>query len=104
MEGPDKKPLLVLSREGEGRVGLLLSDLAAGVVAFLDEIRLLPQVLAVLPEPEVAGLLIGRPDLVEKARRQCLLRRVRFGRDGRDVLMRRCEAGGALDASSATRR
>jgi hypothetical protein len=26
MEGPDKKPLLVLSREGEGRVGLLLSD------------------------------------------------------------------------------
>src|SRR6267378_711357 len=26
MEGPDKKPLLVLAREGEGRVGLLLSD------------------------------------------------------------------------------
>jgi hypothetical protein len=26
MEGPDHKPLLVLSREGEGRVGLLLSD------------------------------------------------------------------------------
>ena len=26
MEGPDKRPLLVLSREGEGRVGLLLSD------------------------------------------------------------------------------
>ena len=26
MEGPDKKPLLVLSREGDGRVGLLLSD------------------------------------------------------------------------------
>src|SRR6267378_2773776 len=26
MEGPDKKPLLVLSREGEGRVALLLSD------------------------------------------------------------------------------
>ncbi len=26
MDGPDKKPLLVLSREGEGRVGLLLSD------------------------------------------------------------------------------
>src|SRR4051794_6019854 len=26
LEGPDKKPLLVLSREGEGRVGLLLSD------------------------------------------------------------------------------
>ncbi len=26
MEGPDSKPLLVLSREGEGRVGLLLSD------------------------------------------------------------------------------
>ncbi len=25
-EGPDKKPVLVLSREGEGRVGLLLSD------------------------------------------------------------------------------
>src|SRR5581483_134070 len=26
MEGPDSKPLLVLSREGEGRVALLLSD------------------------------------------------------------------------------
>jgi hypothetical protein len=26
MEGPESKPLLVLSREGEGRVGLLLSD------------------------------------------------------------------------------
>jgi hypothetical protein len=26
MQGPDKKPLLVLSREGEGRVALLLSD------------------------------------------------------------------------------
>jgi hypothetical protein len=26
MEGPDKRPLLVLSREGEGRVGMLLSD------------------------------------------------------------------------------
>ena len=26
MEGPDKKPLLVLSREGDGRVALLLSD------------------------------------------------------------------------------
>jgi hypothetical protein len=26
MEGPDKKPLLVLSREGQGRVALLLSD------------------------------------------------------------------------------
>jgi hypothetical protein len=26
MQGPDSKPLLVLSREGEGRVGLLLSD------------------------------------------------------------------------------
>src|SRR5256885_6825384 len=26
MEGPDQKPLLVLSREGEGRVALLLSD------------------------------------------------------------------------------
>jgi len=26
MDGPDKKPLLVLSREGDGRVGLLLSD------------------------------------------------------------------------------
>jgi hypothetical protein len=26
MDGPDGKPLLVLSREGEGRVGLLLSD------------------------------------------------------------------------------
>ena len=26
MDGPDDKPLLVLSREGEGRVGLLLSD------------------------------------------------------------------------------
>ncbi len=26
MQGPDKKPLLILSREGEGRVALLLSD------------------------------------------------------------------------------
>ena len=26
MQGPDDKPLLVLSREGEGRVALLLSD------------------------------------------------------------------------------
>jgi hypothetical protein len=26
MQGPDKKPLLVLAREGQGRVGLLLSD------------------------------------------------------------------------------
>jgi hypothetical protein len=26
MEGPDSKPVLVLSREGDGRVGLLLSD------------------------------------------------------------------------------
>ena len=26
MQGPDSKPLLLLSREGEGRVALLLSD------------------------------------------------------------------------------
>ena len=26
MQGPDGKPLLVLAREGEGRVALLLSD------------------------------------------------------------------------------
>jgi hypothetical protein len=26
MQGPDNRPLLVLDRKGEGRVGLLLSD------------------------------------------------------------------------------
>ena len=68
MEGPESKPLLVLSREGEGRVGLLLSDHVwlwargfEGGGPHLDLMRRLSHWLMKQPDLEEEALrLIGR--------------------------------------------
>ena len=73
MEGPDNKPLLVLSREGEGRVGLLLSDHVwlwargfEGGGPHLDLMRRLSHWLMKQPdlEEEALRLLVRGRDLV----------------------------------------
>jgi hypothetical protein len=76
MEGPDKKPLLVLSREGEGRVGLLLSDHIwlwargyEGGGPHLDLMRRLSHWLMKQPDLEEEALRLivrGRDLLVER--------------------------------------
>jgi hypothetical protein len=76
MEGPDSKPLLVLSREGEGRVGLLLSDHIwlwargfEGGGPHLDLMRRLSHWLMKQPdlEEEALRLLVrGRDLLIER--------------------------------------
>jgi hypothetical protein len=76
MEGPDNKPLLVLSRQGEGRVGLLLSDHIwlwargyEGGGPHLDLMRRLSHWLMKQPdlEEEALRLLVrGRDLLIER--------------------------------------
>ena len=77
MEGPDNKPLLVLSREGEGRVGLLLSDHVwlwargfEGGGPHLDLMRRLSHWLMKQPdlEEEALRLLVRGRDLVIERR------------------------------------
>ena len=76
MDGPDHKPLLVLSREGEGRVALLLSDHIwlwargyEGGGPHLDLLRRLSHWLMKQPELEEEALHLlvrGRDLLVER--------------------------------------
>jgi hypothetical protein len=76
MEGPDKKPLLVLAREGEGRVGLLLSDHIwlwargyQGGGPHLDLMRRLSHWLMKQPDLEEEALRLivrGRDLLIER--------------------------------------
>jgi hypothetical protein len=76
MDGPDKKPLLVLAREGEGRVGLLLSDHIwlwargyEGGGPHLDLMRRLSHWLMKQPDLEEEALRLivrGRDLLVER--------------------------------------
>ena len=76
MEGPDKKPLLVLAREGEGRVGLLLSDHIRlwargfeGGGPHLDLMRRLSHWLMKQPDLEEEALRLivrGRDLLIER--------------------------------------
>ena len=70
MKGPDDKPLLVLSREGEGRVALLLSDHIwlwargfEGGGPHLDLLRRLSHWLMKQPdlEEEALRLVVQRP-------------------------------------------
>ena len=70
MEGPDGKPLLVLAREGEGRVALLLSDHIwlwargyEGGGPHLDLLRRLSHWLMKQPdlEEEALRLIVQRP-------------------------------------------
>jgi hypothetical protein len=76
MDGPENKPLLVLSREGEGRVGLLLSDHIwlwargyEGGGPHLDLMRRLSHWLMKQPDLEEEALRLivrGRDLLVER--------------------------------------
>ena len=76
MEGPDNKPVLVLSREGEGRVGLLLSDHIwlwargfEGGGPHLDLMRRLSHWLMKQPDLEEEALRLivrGRDLLIER--------------------------------------
>ena len=76
MDGPDSKPLLVLSREGEGRVGLLLSDHIwlwargyEGGGPHLDLMRRLSHWLMKQPDLEEEALRLivrGRDLLIER--------------------------------------
>ena len=79
MQGPDQKPLLVLSRQGEGRVALLLSDHIwlwargfEGGGPHLDLLRRLSHWLMKEPdlEEEALRLNVSGPDLV--VRRQTM--------------------------------
>ena len=76
MDGPDKKPVLVLAREGEGRVGLLLSDHIwlwargyEGGGPHLDLMRRLSHWLMKQPDLEEEALRLivrGRDLLIER--------------------------------------
>jgi hypothetical protein len=76
MEGPDSKPVLVLAREGEGRVGLLLSDHIwlwargfEGGGPHLDLMRRLSHWLMKQPDLEEEALRLivrGRDLLIER--------------------------------------
>jgi hypothetical protein len=76
MQGPDSKPLLVLSREGEGRVALLLSDhiwlWARGFEGGGPHLDLLRR---------LSHWLMKEPDLEEEA--------LRLNVSGHDLVMRR---------------
>jgi hypothetical protein len=76
MQGPDAKPLLVLSHEGEGRVALLLSDhiwlWARGFEGGGPHLDLLRR---------LSHWLMKEPDLEEEA--------LRLSASGRDLLVRR---------------
>ena len=89
MEGPDSKPLLVLSREGEGRVGLLLSDHIwlwargfEGGGPHLDLMR------------RLSHWLMKQPDLEEEALRLVVR--------GRDLLIERQTMGDAANDVTLT--
>ena len=95
MQGPDDKPLLVLSREGEGRVALLLSDhiwlWARGYEGGGPHLDLLRR---------LSHWLMKQPDLEEEA-----LRLVVRGRDLDDRSARPWPTSvGAGDAHDADRR
>ena len=76
MQGPDEKPLLLLSREGEGRVALLLSDhiwlWARGYEGGGPHLDLLRR---------LSHWLMKQPDLEEEA--------LRLGVRGKDIEIRR---------------
>ena len=76
MQGPDNKPLLLLSREGEGRVALLLSDhiwlWARGYEGGGPHLDLLRR---------LSHWLMKQPDLEEEA--------LRMSARGRDLEVRR---------------
>src|ERR1700733_11646769 len=76
MQGPDAKPLLVLSREGEGRVALLLSDhiwlWARGFEGGGPHLDLLRR---------LSHWLMGEPDLEEEA--------LRLKMNGRNLVVQR---------------
>ena len=76
MQGPDNKPLLLLSREGEGRVALLLSDhiwlWARGYEGGGPQIDLLRR---------LSHWLMKQPDLEEEA--------LRLSVRGRDLTVQR---------------
>ncbi len=88
MDGPDGKPLLVLSREGEGRVALLLSDhiwlWARGYEGGGPHLDLLRR---------LSHWLMKQPDLEEEALRlsiqgkQLLVRRQTMGESVEDVTL-----------------
>jgi hypothetical protein len=89
MEGPDKKPLLVLAREGEGRVGLLLSDHIwlwargyEGGGPHLDLMR------------RLSHWLMKQPDLEEEALRLIV--------QGRDLTIARQTMADAVDPVTLT--
>ena len=89
MDGPDKKPLLVLSREGDGRVGLLLSDhiwlWARGYEGGGPHIDLMRR---------LSHWLMKQPDLEEEALRLTLR--------GRDLVVQRQTMADAVSEVTLT--
>ncbi len=89
MEGPDSKPLLMLSREGEGRVALLLSDhiwlWARGYEGGGPHLDLLRR---------LSHWLMKQPDLEEEA--------LRLSVAGRQFVVRRQSMAEAVDPVTVT--
>src|SRR5215813_12708451 len=89
MDGPDGKPLLVLSREGEGRVALLLSDhiwlWARGYEGGGPHLDLLRR---------LSHWLMKQPDLEEEA--------LRLSVQGKQLLVRRQTMGDSVDDVTLT--
>jgi hypothetical protein len=89
MHGPDEKPLLVLSREGEGRVALLLSDhiwlWARGYEGGGPHLDLLRR---------LSHWLMKQPDLEEEALRMSVA--------GRQLIVRRQTMAEAVDPVTVT--
>jgi hypothetical protein len=89
MDGPDGKPLLVLSREGEGRVALLLSDhiwlWARGYEGGGPHLDLLRR---------LSHWLMKQPDLEEEA--------LRLSVQGKQLLVRRQTMGESVDDVTLT--
>jgi len=89
MEGPDQKPLLLLSREGEGRVALLLSDhiwlWARGFEGGGPHLDLLRR---------LSHWLMKEPDLEEEA--------LRLSVRGHDLTVQRQTMGDSVDAVTLT--
>ncbi|MFL5102513.1 MAG: hypothetical protein ACJ8E5_18120, partial [Xanthobacteraceae bacterium] len=89
MDGPDGKPLLVLSREGEGRVALLLSDhiwlWARGYEGGGPHLDLLRR---------LSHWLMKQPDLEEEA--------LRLSVQGKQLLVRRQTMGESIDDVTLT--
>ena len=89
MEGPDEKPLLLLARQGEGRVALLLSDhiwlWARGYEGGGPHLDLLRR---------LSHWLMKQPDLEEEA--------LRLSVNGRQLLVRRQTMADAVGAGDLT--